>query len=112
MSEQRPEVSKTTRVYRQQSPKEEWYPPSGSWENVQYAIDAVENDSSGRLVAYITWPNGRKIKLLTAVLCKKSPQRVRDLPHNKKPAANEIIKQILQYYERHAVFRPQVISEI
>lgn len=71
-----PEASKRTRVWKKQLPKADWYPPAGSWENVHYTIDAVEYDASGKLVAYITWPNGQKIKLGTAVLGRKSPQKV------------------------------------
>ncbi|KAG6057071.1 hypothetical protein E4U17_001716 [Claviceps sp. LM77 group G4] len=60
-----------------------WTPPAGSWEEEIEAIDACEDQGSGRLVVYLVWKNGKKTKHDTSVIYKKCPQKM------------------LQFYERH-----------
>lgn len=60
-----------------------WSPPAGSWEDDIEAIDACEDEGSGKLVVYLIWKNGQKTKHDTSTIYKKCPQKM------------------LHFYERH-----------
>ncbi|KAI1387992.1 heterochromatin protein one [Hypoxylon trugodes] len=60
-----------------------WKPPVGSWEDEVDSIDACHDETSGRLIVYLTWKNGQKTQHDTKVVYQRCPQKM------------------LQFYERH-----------
>lgn len=55
--------------------KDNWKPPSGSWEEHIQAVDTVEQDDTG-LHVYVQWNNGRKSRHSTEKIYKHCPQKV------------------------------------
>lgn len=53
-----------------------WQPPAGSWEDHIEAIDACEDESTGKLVVFLNWKNGKKTKHSTDVVYKRCPQKM------------------------------------
>jgi chromobox protein 1 len=83
--------------------REQWRPPSGSWEDEVETIGACEEISSGKLIVYLIWKNGQKTKHDTQVIYKKCPQKVVHL--FSIPFTSVIFRadsaQMLQFYEQH-----------
>lgn len=79
-----------------------WSPPAGSWEDDIEAIDACEDEGSGKLVVFLIWKGGHKTKHDTSVIYKKCPQKV-SVPGLKQTAtlAMADTAQMLQFYEQH-----------
>ena len=63
-----------------------WKPPAGSWEHEVAALDACEDEDSGKLMVYLTWKNGYKTQHETSVVYKHCPQKV------KPPGASDAIQ--------------------
>lgn len=55
--------------------KDNWRPPSGSWEEHIQAIDTVEQDEGG-LFVFVQWNNGRKSRHPTEKIYERCPQKV------------------------------------
>ncbi|KAI0168994.1 heterochromatin protein one [Hypoxylon sp. FL1284] len=60
-----------------------WKPPAGSWEDHVESIDACHDESTGKLIVYLTWRNGHKTQHDTRTVYSRCPQKM------------------LQFYERH-----------
>ncbi|KAI0378997.1 heterochromatin protein one [Hypomontagnella monticulosa] len=60
-----------------------WKPPVGSWEDEVEAVDACHDETTGKLLVYLTWRNGHKTHHDTKVVYQRCPQKM------------------LQFYERH-----------
>ncbi|KAK0385436.1 hypothetical protein NLU13_7912 [Sarocladium strictum] len=60
-----------------------WAPPAGSWEDLVENVEASQDETTGKLMIFLTWKNGQKTRHETHVVNKKLPQKM------------------LQYYERH-----------
>jgi len=58
-------------------------PPAGSWEDHVQTIDACEDESSGKIIVYLSWKSGDKSRHDTATVYKRCPQKM------------------LRYYEEH-----------
>jgi chromobox protein 1 len=56
--------------------KPEWKVPAGSWEEHVKQLDAAQDESTGKLVVYLTWNNGQKTQHSTDVIYKRCPQKV------------------------------------
>ncbi|KAK6856308.1 hypothetical protein PG995_008459 [Apiospora arundinis] len=61
----------------------EWKPPAGSWEDQISYVDACHDETTGKLVVYLTWLNGHKTQHDLKVVYSRCPQ------------------QMLRFYERH-----------
>ncbi|KAK8100670.1 chromo domain-containing protein [Apiospora kogelbergensis] len=61
----------------------EWKPPAGSWEDDISYVDACHDETTGKLVVYLTWRNGHKTQHDLKVVYSRCPQ------------------QMLRFYERH-----------
>ncbi|KAK4220016.1 hypothetical protein QBC37DRAFT_76298 [Rhypophila decipiens] len=61
----------------------EWVPPAGSWEDHIAKIDAAEDETTKKLMVYLTWKNGHKTQHDTKVVYQRCPQKM------------------LQFYEHH-----------
>lgn len=83
--------------------KSKWSPPAGSWEDEIEAIDACEDEGSGKLMVYLIWKNGQKTKHETPVIYKKCPQKVCHCCSLALGLANSSSNtgQMLHFYERH-----------
>ncbi|SPO04946.1 related to chromatin-associated swi6 protein [Cephalotrichum gorgonifer] len=53
-----------------------WQPPAGSWEDHIESIDACEDESTGKLVVFLNWKNGKKTKHNTEVVYRRCPQKM------------------------------------
>ncbi|KAI4598253.1 hypothetical protein KJ359_003137 [Pestalotiopsis sp. 9143b] len=60
-----------------------WTPPAGSWEDHVAAIDALNDDNTGKLIVYLTWRNGHKTQHEPKIVYSRCPQKM------------------LQFYEQH-----------
>lgn len=58
----------------------EWKPPAGSWEDDISYVDACHDETTGKLVVYLTWRNGHKTQHDLKVVYSRCPQQVRPQP--------------------------------
>ncbi|KAH8666278.1 hypothetical protein BX600DRAFT_435689 [Xylariales sp. PMI_506] len=60
-----------------------WKPPAGSWDEHVKTIDACHDESTGKMICYLTWNNGQRTQHERQVVYQRAPQKM------------------LQFYERH-----------
>ncbi|KAI4862522.1 heterochromatin protein one [Hypoxylon rubiginosum] len=60
-----------------------WKTPQGTWEDHVESIDACHDESTGKLIVYLTWKDGHKTQHDTKTVYSRCPQKM------------------LQFYERH-----------
>ena len=53
-----------------------WKPPPGNWDDQIREVDAAQDETTGKLVVYLTWDNGQKTKHPTETVYKRCPQKV------------------------------------
>ncbi|KAI1770351.1 hypothetical protein F4818DRAFT_446326 [Hypoxylon cercidicola] len=63
--------------------RKSWTPPQGLWEDHVESIDACHDESTGKLIVYLTWKDGHKTQHDTKTVYSRCPQKM------------------LQFYERH-----------